>query len=71
MTKKFLNKNIFLGQLDRLGQFANVRSSLVKNRGSGVFEGNWYPETHYVAGIIWFPPTSVGLWLFYSLKVSP
>ena len=40
MTKKFLNKNIFLGQLDRLGQFVNVRSSLVKNRGSGVFEGN-------------------------------
>ena len=39
MTKNFINKNVFLGQLDSLGQFANVRSSLVKNKGSGVFEG--------------------------------
>ena len=62
--KKFINKNVFLGQLDSLGQFANVRSSLVKNRGSGVFEGGWYPNTHYVADIVLFPPTSVGLWLF-------
>ena len=37
--KKFINKNVFLGQLDRLGQFADVRSSLAKNRVVLFFEG--------------------------------
>ena len=31
ITKRFI-KNVFLGQLDRLGQFADVRSSLAKIR---------------------------------------
>ena len=36
MKKNFINKIVFLGQLDRLGQFPDVRSSLAKNR-EGVF----------------------------------
>ena len=70
MIKKLINKNVFLGQLDRLGQFADVRSSLAKNRVALFFEGFDTLIRAMLQALFDFLPYLLVCGCFNSLKAS-